>query len=61
MITTASSVLPLNQFAWVNRVSVSNLRPVELDDIEYGELSLPVKAARKLSEEMKRLSAEGKI
>lgn len=61
MIISATSNLPLNQFAWVNRVNISNLREIELDGIEYGELSLPVKAARKLHQEMKRLIAEEKI
>jgi len=61
MIVSATSNLPLNQFAWVNRVNISNLRQIELDEIEYGELSLPVKAVRKLHQEMKRLIAEGKI
>ena len=61
MIISATSNLPLNQFAWMNRVNISNLRQIELDEIEYGELSLPVKAVRKLHQEMKRLIAEGKI
>ncbi len=61
MIVSATSNLPLNQFAWVNRVNISNLRQIELDDLEYGSFSLPVKAAQKLSREMNRLIAEGKI
>lgn len=61
MIVSATSNLPLNQFAWVNRVNVTNLREMELDENEYGGLSLPVEAARKLHEEMKRLLSEGKI
>lgn len=60
MIISATSNLPLNQFAWVNRVNISNLRQIELDEIEYGELSFPVKAARRLHQEMKRLIAEEK-
>ena len=61
MTVGASSSLPLNQLAWVNRVNISNLREIELDEIEYGQMSLPVEAARRLHEEMKRLIAEGKI
>ena len=61
IIISVTSNLPLNQFAWVNRVNISNLREIELDDLEYGELSLPIKAAQKLHQEMKRLIAEGKI
>ena len=61
MIISATSNLPLNQFAWVNRINISNLREIELDDLEYGQISLPVEAARKLHGEMKRLIAEGKI
>jgi len=61
MIVSATSNLPLNQFAWVNRVNVTNLREMELDENEYGGLSLPVEAARKLHQEMKRLIAQGKI
>lgn len=60
MIVSASSILPLNQFAWVERVSISNVREIELDDLEYGRISLPVKAAKKLHQEMERLIAEGK-
>ncbi|HXH70519.1 MAG TPA: hypothetical protein VNI60_09335 [Pyrinomonadaceae bacterium] len=61
MIISATRNLPLNQFAWVNRVNVSNLREIELDEIEYGSLSLPVEAARKLHREMQRLISKGKI
>lgn len=61
MIVGASSSLPLNQFVWINRISISNLREIELDEIEYGEIELPVEAAKKLHREMERLIAEGKI
>lgn len=61
IVVSASSNLPLNQLAWVNRVNITNLREIELDELEYGQMSLPVEAARKLHREMKRLIAEGKI
>lgn len=61
IVVGASSNLPLNRLAWTNRINISNLREIELDDLEYGQMSLPVEAARKLHEEMKRLIAEGKI
>lgn len=61
IIISATSNLPINQTSWVNRVSISNLREIELDEIEFGELSLPVRAARRLSEELERLITAKKI
>lgn len=59
MIVSATSSLPLNQLAWVNRINIANLREIELDEVGYGELSLPVEAAKKLHQEMQRLVGEG--
>lgn len=59
MIVSATSSLPLNQLAWINRINISNLREIELDELEYGELSLPVEAAKKLHQEMRRLISVG--
>lgn len=61
MIVSATSNLPLNQLAWINRINISNLREIELDELEYGQMSFPVETARKLYQEMRRLIAEGKI
>lgn len=61
IIVSATSSLPLNRFVCVERINISNVREIELDDVEFGSLDLPVKAARKLGEEMKRLIVEGKI
>lgn len=56
MIFSADSVFPLNQPVPRERVTISNLRELELDGLEFMQLALPIKAAEKLCEELKKLS-----
>ena len=56
MVFSADSVFPLNQPVPRERVTISNLRELELDGLEFMQLALPVKAAEKLCEELKKLS-----
>lgn len=56
MVFSADSVFPLNQPVPRERVSISNLRELELDGLEFMQLALPIKAAEKLCEELKKLS-----
>ena len=57
MVFSADSVFPLNQPLPRERVTISNLREMELDGLEFLQLALPIKAAEKLCEELKKLSA----
>lgn len=57
MIFSADSVFPLNQLVPRERVTISNLRELELDGLEFMQLALPEKAAEKLFEELKKLTA----
>lgn len=57
MVFSADSVFPLNQPVPRERITISNLRELELDGLEFLQLALPVKAAEKLCEELKKLSA----
>ena len=56
IVVSADSVLPLNQLVPRERVTISNLREMELDGLEFMQLALPVKAAERLHKEFKKLS-----
>ena len=55
MIFSADAVFPLNQTVPRERITISNLREIELDGLEFLQLALPVKAAERLCEELKNL------
>lgn len=57
MIFSADSVFPLNQPLPRERVTISNLREMELDGLEFMQLALPIRAAERLFEELKKLTA----
>lgn len=56
IIFSADTVFPLNQLIPRERVTISNLRELELDGLEFMQLALPIKAAERLYEELKKLS-----
>lgn len=56
MVFSADTVFPLNQIVPRERVTISNLREMELDGLEFMQLALPNKAAERLYEELKKLS-----
>jgi hypothetical protein len=55
MIFSADTVFPLNQLIPRERVTISNLRELELDGLEFMQLALPIKAAERLFEELKKI------
>lgn len=58
LVFSADSVFPLNQPLPRERVTISNLREMELDGLEFLQLALPVKAVERLCEELKMIDTK---